>query len=234
MNYIEDLRNKVKDYLSGDYEILETKGIPSVDNVSHGKKAKKIKLCAFSIDLRKSSDLLFHHQKQTAGKIHKSFLAVASTVVLKYGGKIRSFQGDSILVFWPANSKSQIMNAVKAAMEIKWFLRKEFKNLFEKYKKLDYGIGIDWGEVFVIRAGISRDTNNNDLVFIGKCVNFAVAIANQARYPGNIEVSTSVYNNLEDSHIYTKKNGVDMWKDGTVEWNGQKFNTKVTSYRWEP
>ena len=181
------------------------KGIPTVDNVSHGKKAKKINLCAFCIDLRKSSDLLIHHRKQTAGKIHKSFLAVASTVVLKYGGKIRSFQGDSILVFWPANSKSQIMDAVKAAMEIKWFLSIEFANLFEKYTKLDYGIGIDWGDVFVIRAGISRDANNNDLVFIGKCVNFAVAIANQARYPGNIEVSTSVYNNLEDSHIYTKK-----------------------------
>jgi len=232
MGYVEDLRNKVKDYLSGDYEIMETKGIPSVDNVSHGKKAKKIMLCAFSIDLRKSSDLLLHHQKQTAGKIHKSFLAVASTVVLKYGGKIRSFQGDSILVFWPANTKSQIMNAVKAAMEIKWFLRKEFKNLFEKYTKLDYGIGIDWGEVFVIRAGISRDANNNDLVFIGKCVNFAVAIANQARSPGNIGVSTSVYHNLDDNHRYTSKTNEHMWKDGTVEWNGKIYDIKVTSYWW--
>ncbi len=234
MGYIEDLRNKVKDYLSGDYDIKEMKGIPTVDNVSHGKKAKKIKLCAFSIDLRKSSDLLLHHQKQTAGKIHKSFLAVASTVVLKYGGKIRSFQGDSILVFWPANFKSQIMNAVRAAMEIKWFLSKEFENLFGKYTKLDYGIGIDWGEVYVIRAGISRDSNNNDLVFIGKCVNFAVAIANLARSPSNIEVSTLVYNNLDDSHIYSKKNSVNMWKNGIVEWNGKKFDTKFTSYYWGP
>ncbi|GAJ23602.1 unnamed protein product, partial [marine sediment metagenome] len=42
MGFVEDLTNKVRDYLSGDYEIVETKGIPSVDNVSHGKKAKKI------------------------------------------------------------------------------------------------------------------------------------------------------------------------------------------------
>ena len=234
MGYIEDLRNKVKDYLSGDYEIMETKGIPTVDNVSHGKKAKKIKLCAFSIDLRKSSDLLIQHQKQTAGKIHKSFLAVASTVVLKYGGRIRSFQGDSILVFWPANTKSQIRDAVRAAMEIKWFLSYEFEILFEKYTELDYGIGIDWGDVFVIRAGISRNANNNDLVFIGKCVNFAVAIANQASSPGNIEVSTSVYKNLDDNHKFDKKKNKNMWEDGTVKWNGQFYNTKITNYRWGP
>ncbi|MHA2336926.1 MAG: adenylate/guanylate cyclase domain-containing protein [Candidatus Hodarchaeales archaeon] len=234
MRYVEDLKNKVKDYLTGNYDVMEMKGIPTVDNVAHGKKAKKIKLCAFSIDLRKSSELLFQHQKQTAGKIHKAFLAIASTVVLKYGGKIRSFQGDSILVFWPANTKSQIMDAVRAAMEINWFLSKEFANLFEKYTKLDYGIGIDWGEVYVIRAGISRDTNNNDLVFIGKCVNFAVAIANQARSPGNIEVSASVYHNLDDDHIYTNDSNQNMWEDGTVEWNGKRYNTKITGYYWGP
>jgi len=234
MGFVEDLTNKVRDYLSGDYEIVETKGIPSVDNVSHGKKAKKMNLCAFSIDLRKSSDLLFQHQKQTAGKIHKAFLAVASSVVLKYGGKIRSFQGDSILVFWPANLKSQINDAVKAAMAIKWFLSSKLSSLFEKYSKLDYGIGIDWGEVFIVRAGISRDSNNNDLVFIGKCVNLAVAIANQAKAPKNIEVSLSVYNNLEDSHKYTTKNNnkVNMWVDGIVEWNNKRYDTKFTSYHW--
>jgi class 3 adenylate cyclase len=234
MGFVEDLKNKIQDYLSGDYDVMETRGIPTVDNVSHGKKAKKMNLCAFSIDLRKSSDLLIQHQKQTAGKIHKAFLAVASSVVLKYGGKIRSFQGDSILVFWPANHKSQIMDAVRAAMAIKWFLSVKFSSLFDKYSKLDYGIGIDWGEVFIVRAGISRDSNNNDLVFIGKCVNFAVAIANQAKTPENIEVSLSVYENLEDSYKYTIKNNneVNMWTDGIVEWNEERFKTKLTSYSW--
>ncbi|MFW9878765.1 MAG: adenylate/guanylate cyclase domain-containing protein [Candidatus Thorarchaeota archaeon] len=234
MGFVEDLSNKVRDYLSGDYDVMESRGIPTVDNVSHGKKAKKMNLCAFSIDLRKSSDLLFHHHKQTAGKIHKAFLAVASSVVLKYGGKIRSFQGDSILVFWPAYYKSQIMDAVRAAMEIKWFLSSELSSLFESYSKLDYGIGIDWGEVFIVRAGISRDTNNNDLVFIGKCVNFAVVIANQAEAPYNIEISLDVYENLDDSHRYTVKNNneVNLWNDGIVEWNNERYRTKTTDYYW--
>lgn len=124
------------------------------------------------------------------------------------------------------------MDAVRAAMEIKWFLSKEFTSLFEKYTKLDYGIGIDWGNVYVIRAGISRDANNNDLVFIGECVNFAVAIANQAKSPNNIEVSLSVYNNLDDDYKYANDGRIHMWKNGRVEWNGVNYKTMLTSYHW--
>jgi hypothetical protein len=55
---------------------------------------------------------------------------------------------------------------------------------------------------FIIRAGLPKEVNNNDLIFIGKCVNFAVAIGEQAKSPNNIEVSENVYSNLEESAIY--------------------------------
>ena len=65
MGYIKDLENKIKDYMDGDYEIVETETIPSPDDVAFGKKAYKIKLTAFCIDLRKSTDLLIVHDKET-------------------------------------------------------------------------------------------------------------------------------------------------------------------------
>lgn len=231
MGIVNDLENKVRDYLAGDYEVTETKTIPSVDNVPFGNNAKKMQLCAYCIDLRKSSELLTVHQKQTSGKIHKAFLAVASKVVLENGGEIRSFNGDSLLAFWPAYYKNQITTAVKAAMITKWFLDIRLSPLFERYEKIDFGIGIDWGDVYIVRAGIPRDTNNNDLVFIGKCVNFATAIANQAHEPYHVEISKVTYDNLEN-RIYGVSNGekVDMWKDGAVEWKDENHITKITSW----
>jgi class 3 adenylate cyclase len=231
MGIVNDLENKVRDYLEGDYEVTETRTIPSVDNVPFGKKAKKMKLCAYCIDLRKSSELLKVHQKQTSGKIHKAFLAVASKVVLENGGRIRSFNGDSLLAFWPAYYKSQITTAVKAAMITKWFLDIRLSPLFERYEKIDFGIGIDFGDVYIVRAGIPRDTTNNDLVFIGKCVNFATAIANLAHEPNHVEISELTYDNLEDDGIYDVSNGkrVNVWKDGFVEWKGKKYRSKITN-----
>lgn len=46
-------------------------------------------------------------------------------------------------------------------------------------------------------AGISREVKSNNFVFIGKLMN--IAIANHAKSSENIEVSLSVYNNLEDN-----------------------------------
>ena len=71
MGFVNDLENQARELLSGDYEVMETDAIPSVEQVSLGKKAKKLKLCAWSIDLRKSSDLLFHHQKQTSHQVDR-------------------------------------------------------------------------------------------------------------------------------------------------------------------
>jgi len=234
MGYKDELKNKVTDYLAGDYEVTETKTIPSVDNVTYGKKTKKMKLCAYCIDLRKSTELLDVHQKQTSGKIHKAFLTVAARVVLEHGGEIRSFNGDGLLAFWPAYYQNQISKAVKAAMTTKWFLDVELAPLFEKYQKLNFGIGIDWGEVYIMRAGISRNANNNDLIFIGKCVNYATAIANQAEAPYHVEISERTYSNLEGDMIYGESDGqtVNMWGDGKVSWKGVKHNSKLTSWYW--
>lgn len=232
MGFVDDLENKVRDYLDGDYEVSETQIVPSVEQVPFGKKAKKMNLCAFCIDLRKSSELLTVHQKQTCGKIHKSFLTVVSKVVIENDGEIRSFNGDGLLAFWPAYKKIQLDSAVKTAMTIKWLLCHKLSKLFEKYEKLNFGIGIDWGEVYIVRAGISRNANNNDLVFLGSCVNFATEIANQAQSPNHIEISRKTYDNLTDEWKYGISDGekVDMWIEGTVEWNDNIYYTNCTHW----
>jgi adenylate cyclase len=235
MTLLDDIRKNVADYLQGDYEVTDAKTIPSVEDVPFGKQAKKMKLCVFYIDLRHSTNLLFLHDKQTAGKIHKSFLHAVSSVVRSFDGYIRSFNGDSLLAFWPAFYKSQITSCVRSAMTVKWLLDVELSPLFEKYEKLDFGIGVDWGEVFIARAGLPRDSNNNDLIFMGRCVNFAVAIGEQARGPSHVEISTDTYANLEDPAIYGDQGGskVDMWRPGIVKWQGIDYKTKLTSWHWK-
>jgi class 3 adenylate cyclase len=233
MSYIQDLENKIRDYMQGDYEIVETKTIPLPENVAFGKKAYKIKLTAFCIDLRESTDLLRIHDKETCGKIHKSYLTIATKIITANGGQLRSFNGDSVLAFFPAQYVSDIEKAVQVAFQLKWALDINFSKYFEEYSKIDFGIGIDWGDVYIVRAGLPKNDNNNDLVFLGMCVNFATAIANQGHSPEHIEISKTTYSNLTDIWLYGNDNSgnkVNMWKDGVVNWKGKKINTKCTSW----
>jgi adenylate cyclase len=235
MAYLKELEDKIKDYLKGDYEITETKTIPSPENVPLGKKAFKIKLTAFCIDLRKSTDLLRIHDKETCGKIHKSFLTISTKIITANGGQIRSFNGDSVLAFFPAQLKSDIGSAIRAAFQLKWALNIKFAPLFKEYTVLDFCIGIDWGDVHIVKAGLPKNDNNNDLVFLGMCVNYATAIANQGYGPNHIEISTITYDNLPDDWKYGTSNGVkqDMWSNGTINWKGQKWDAKLTSWYQE-
>lgn len=235
MGYIKDLENTIKDYMDGDYEVVETSSIPSTENVAFGKKAYKIKLTAFCIDLRKSTDLLRVHDKETCGKIHKSFLTIATKIISENGGQLRSFNGDSVLAFWTAQYKSDIESAVSAAFQLKWALSIKFSKYFEQYSKLDFGIGIDWGDVFIVRAGLPKNDNNNDLVFLGMCVNYATMIANQASGPNHIEISTDTHANLTENWLEGTSNGVkqNMWIDGNVKWKGKDWKTKCTTWYQE-
>jgi class 3 adenylate cyclase len=235
MSYIEGLEDKINDYTSDDYEIIETTVIPSPENVAFGKKAYRIQLTAFCIDLRKSTDLLKVHDKETCGKIHKSFLAIVAKIITENGGQLRSFNGDSVLAFFPAQLKSELENAVRTAFQLKWALDIKFSKYFEQFSKLDFCIGIDWGDVLIVRAGLPKNDNNNDLVFLGMCVNYATAIANQGYGPKHIEISNSLYSNLTDSWIYGTSNGVkkNMWTDGKVNWKGQVHDSKCSSWYQE-
>ncbi len=232
MGLVNDVSNKVKDYLDGDYEVEEVESIPSVENVPFGKKAKKMYVTVFNIDLRKSSELLDIHQRQTSGKIHKAFLTATAMVVKEYGGQIRSFTGDGLQALWLAQYMKEISESVKTAMILSWFLNNKLSPYFEKYSKLDFGIGIDFGLVYILRAGISRDANNNDLIFIGNCINFSVAMSKNTSYPYNIEISNNTYTNLTDEVKYTTKNNqkTDMWERSSVKWKNKTFSTKKTHY----
>lgn len=234
MTTSSEIKEKVTDYLSGDYEITDVKSIPSVEDVKFGKYALRVKLCALSIDLRNSTALLFNHQKQTAGKIHKSFLFAVTSAIRNDGGFIRSFNGDSVLAFWPANYKSEITRCVITALKIKWLLNDELYSLFNAYDNLDFGIGIDWGQVYIVRVGLPRDQNNNDLVFIGECVNFAVGISEQAKRPHHVEISTGIYENLKDDAIFGTNEfdrKVNIWETGSIFWKGSTYPTKTTRFQ---
>jgi class 3 adenylate cyclase len=233
MTLENDINNKVSDYLIGKYQIESIDYVPNKVNVYAGKRIKKAELTVFSIDLRKSSELLFKKNQEISSKIHKAFITVIVDVLLRMGGKIRSFQGDSILAFFPAKTKNNITSVVKSAMYINWFLTKKLKSYFDEYTELDYGIGIDWGTVYILRAGVADEVSNNDLLYIGKCVNLAVAIANSYNNQ-SIGITTRTYENILQEAIIHEKNGseINMWKDDSITWSNQTWNLKKSSYTW--
>ena len=224
----EQLSQKVIEQLNKSYEKIPFEGIPTVNNISNNEQFIKKQLCAFCIDMRKSSNLMIEHGQLISGRVHKAFLTIVSDIVLRNGGRIRSFQGDSLLAFWKEEN-NQINLALKSAMEIKKCLVVDFAEIFSRFGEINFGIGLDVGSVYILRIGETYQADNNDLIFIGQSVNFAVAIANHTKGPFHIRVSNEFYDRLNNNWKYDENN-VSFWKTGIIPWNRKKHSVMMTQH----
>jgi adenylate cyclase len=241
-----EIHNKVKEYLApGAYEITEIDYIPEIDdrNIAFGNKGVKLTASVLYLDMRGSTDVIKQHHKYTVAKLQKAYLHVAAQVVSDNGGHVRSFNGDGILAFFPRNWKETIRNAVKAAMQIKFMLTEKSKAEFERYHSIDFGIGIEHGDLFVTRVGTPRNPNNNDLTWVGFPVNTAVRLGDKAMGPRHIRISSYVYENLLDDVKYHDQEVTDywgnktttrtnMWQQTIMDLHGSRQYVYETGYYW--
>ena len=155
-------------------------------------------------------------------------------------GYVRSFNGDSLLVFFPGTSKTTLSNAVKAAMQMKYMISDKeggINNQLKKYSPIDFGIGIDDGKILCTKVGIAG-TNNRDLIWVGNPVNKAVVLSDFSKSPRHIAISSLVYTNLLDNVKYGKRKNylgqdenVDMWSMSTFTFNNTSEYYYSTSWQ---
>jgi adenylate cyclase len=231
-NKLGDYTKGVEEFFSGEYGITKSDNIPEAKDIAFGKHGKQIEAAMLFIDLRESTKILASIRQTTAAKIYKSFLWGISKIALDNNGQVRSFNGDGVLCVFVGTRKAN--NAVKAAMQMKYFCREILKPKADSYLKnkesldgtlFDFGIGIDTGTILVVRGGI-RGENNNDLVWIGNATNIAVKLSDLSFTPKNIRITEGVYNLLENDRKISE--GKNMWTWTT--WNEKVIY--ITSYQW--
>jgi len=196
--------------------LIDGRGIPEVDDLNFGRFGKKVELAMLFIDIKESTKIVDSFRLTTAARMYQAFLRGITLIALKNNGEVRSFNGDGVLVTFYGETKCN--DAVRSAMQMMDFVNKILKpkihNYFDRHKQsedlfFDCGIGIDVGEILVVRGG-ARGSSNSDLVWVGNATNYAVKLSNQTKkeliisnerktIKYNIHISNSVYNRLGDA-----------------------------------
>jgi class 3 adenylate cyclase len=231
----KECRETVANFFSGDYSITEGRVIPEVSDLHFAKEGKEMELAMMFIDIRESTKIVDGFRRTTAAKMYKSFLWGVAKIARMNDGELRSFNGDGVLLAFIGDSKRT--NAVKAAMQMSWFCKNILKPRLEGYfqnnnqladLEFNYGIGIDVGNVLVVRAGIRGD-NNNDLVWVGNATNYAVKLSSITDDGYNIFISKDVFDKLHKSSKYGGEDERLMWESRT--WKG--MNIYRSNWWWE-
>jgi class 3 adenylate cyclase len=239
----DDIKVKVKAILDEKFVVTDVTYVPKIDDpkLTFGNTGLKFTGSSLFIDLRGSTGVLNTHNKPIVAKLHMAFFHTIVKIANSHDGNVRSFNGDSALIFFQGDFKETLSTAVKCAMQIKYMIDNSeggINELLKKYSKLDFGIGIDHGNVLCTKVGVGGE-HNRDLFWIGNPVNKSTVLGDKSKAPNHIAISSYVYSNLLDwAKYHIKKNvwgydeNVDMWNRETFIYNGQREDYYYTNYHW--
>jgi class 3 adenylate cyclase len=232
------LLDAVKEVVDGDFAIHDVDYVPKADDgrLTFGNKGLRFSATTLYIDMRGSTAVLNSHNRASMGKIYKCYFHVIVSVIDKFKGEIRSFNGDGMLVFFIGFDKAAKNRAVRAALQIKYMLTSEEAGIakkMDKYTSPDFGIGVDSGNILCTKIGIPGG-NSQDLVWVGNAVNKAVRIGDRQRAPQHLGISKTVYEALTDDFKNQEKDWllsgllgrrkIALWQEvgDELEYNGRE------------
>ncbi len=177
--FITDMKNMINDVHSKGFEYSISSKVPSLSDCDltyesgETKKGKCIETCVLFVDIRNSVELTRKHDTETMGRIYTAFTKGVLNTAREYNGYVRNIIGDRVMVVFPVNDC--FINAVNCAITINHISHM----INEIFSNVDFhcGIGIDYGEMQVIKVGIERkgeeNAENKGLVWVGKPANLA-------------------------------------------------------------
>ena len=239
----DEIKSKVKSILDEKFEVTDISYVPKIDDskLTFGNTALKFTGSTLFIDLRGSTKVLNEFNRTTVAKSHMAFFHTIVKIANSLDGNVRSFNGDSALIFFHGNLKETLSTAVKCAMKIKYMIDNDeggINELLKKYSKLNFGIGVDHGNIICTKVGVGGE-HNRDIFWIGNAVNKSTVLGDNSSNPNHISISSYVYSNLLDwakygnrKNLWGKDEKVDMWTRGIFTYNDKQEYYYYTSWHW--
>lgn len=234
MGLKEDIVKKAKEIESEAFQTEKVYFVPTISNskLTFGCKGLEFDATTLYIDMRGSTAILNKHTHKVVAKIHMLYYHAIVKIAKATGGEIRSFNGDSLLVFYQGTTKDILSKAVKAAMQMKYAIKILLNENLKNYTDIDFGIGIDYGKILATKVGVGGTDETKDLIWIGNAVNKATKISDMCQSSYNIGISEKVYNNLLDNVKYVEEENFfggkiksDIWRRHYVT-----YNDKIEDY----
>jgi class 3 adenylate cyclase len=200
MPLTEDLLQEGHEILDGPFTVSPGRAIPSVQDIALGtNEGRQLRLVALFVDIRKSTAIVHHLGLVRAARVYKAYMRAVTRIVRARSGELLSFNGDGVAAGFVGDDAPT--EACLTAMNLYWFLERILKPRVDATLRqfhappelsFDFGIGVEVGDVLVVRGGI-RGNDNSDLVWAGNPVNYAVKLSSLGTLPYSIHISNNVF-----------------------------------------
>ena len=156
----------------------------------------KTNLVTMFVDINNSTEMSLSLPEHKFALIVQSFAQEISIAVLGYGGYVFKYEGDAVIVFFPAEydqvkACENALNCSRAILEIREVINPVFNA--KELPEITVRIGMAYGYALVVLYGKSLEIAHIDI--IGSSISMASKIASIAK-PNQVLVGEHIYNIL--------------------------------------
>lgn len=205
----EKVKTAMGKYMSQD---VMKRVVMDIDNLGLG--GKKATVTVLFADIRGFTSLSETMPAQQVSEMLNEYFTEMEPIITKYNGIINKFIGDAVMAIFgePIQDKNHASKAVKCGFEMLTKVKElQAKWAREGKPKIEIGVGINTGEVFVGNIG---SVNRMEYTVIGDTVNLASRLESYNKiYKTKMLISASTYEET--------KSFVDVIKISNVEIRGK-------------
>lgn len=215
---ISEIETDVSDVIGTQFTYANTAEVPSANDPALSyerfkeKRGKILETCVLYVDIRDSVALTEKHKSITMGRIYTAFTKAVIKAGREHGGHTRNIIGDRVMIVFP--KANCFTNAINCAITINYIAQ---KILNVKFTGVDFkcGIGIDYGELKIIKVGIQRNgtegPQNKGLVWAGYPANIASRLTDMANKTVSEYYYSVVRNPITPRAIKSPFDGLLNW-----------------------
>jgi class 3 adenylate cyclase len=189
--FLDDVDTDVWKIMSSDFsvEVTDTYRVPSLDDPAltyddpdeQTKKAKRIETCVLYVDIRDSSSISAERRPQTLARMYSAFVRAMIRCARRGGGHVRNIVGDRVMVVFDAFDCYE--QAIRTAALCNTAAQRIINRRIGSFE-FRCGIGIDYGTMLVVKAGVPRRGGEKEfyrsLVWLGRPANVASKLTDMA------------------------------------------------------
>jgi adenylate cyclase len=174
----------------------------------------KTNLITMIVDINKSTEMSLSLPENRFALLVQCFAQEISIAVLGYGGYVFKYEGDAVIVLFPAedDATKACKNALKCSRAILKIIREVINPAFKEHElpEITVRIGMTHGYALVVLYG--HDLEKAHIDIIGSSISLASKIVSIAK-PNQILAGESIFNILRSSEF--KSNLIEINLDPT-------------------
>jgi adenylate cyclase len=168
------------------------------------KKGKLLETCVLMIDIRNSTKISRQLKKDKVklGKIYMAFIYAMTSIADEYG-YVRNIVGDRVMVVF--EPKDCFVNAINCAA-VMYSVATRILAKYIAIEDFKIGIGIDFGEMLVLKTGIRKkheeQSEYKSLVWVGDTANLASKLCDFANKQYSSPLFKITYEHLNWESVF--------------------------------